>query len=482
MSRQIITITFAFCLNIFISPLNTFASSLSLDEYLHQVETGNPGIRANISSKSGSLLHSKEGELLLAPTLFATAQLSTDKRMSSPFFTYDKLINNSYSLGVGKLTSSGTNVKLSYVINYWNFVGAPITRTAPFIIGNIGYYDARPVLEVSQSLWKNGFGSEIRANQELAEAQALASHFGESFKQKIALAEAESGYWHLALARQSLTVQKEALERAKKILDWNERRARLGLGDQTDKFQAQAAFELRQLSWQTSEDEERVASRHFNLLRMKNQETVDESLVSLSTEQIEKLNPPTRAPHREDTQAAEQQSRASSANSKLGQERANPSLDLYGQLAFNGQNAGLSPSVSQSFSGDKPTAVVGLKFSAPLDFVTWKNTKEGWAKEREASDLVYQQKVIEQEAEWIELNRRFQDAKKRVVLQASIEKVQKNKLVYEKDRLLRGRTTTYQVLMFEQDYSQAQLTRLQYQAELLTLHAKLKLFSSRGAQ
>lgn len=456
-------------------PFSTWADSLSLDAYLNQVDTGNPGVRANQMISSGARLHSKEGELLLAPTFFATAQLATDAKQVNPFFVYDKIINNSYSLGVSKLTTTGTSVKLSYVMNYWNYVGIPLR-------GNVGYYDARPVLEVTQSLWKNGFGSEVRASQELMEAQALATHFGESFKRKASLAEAEAGYWQLALARQSLIVQREALDRAKKILEWNERRARLGLGDQTDKLQAQAAFELRRLALQSSLDEERVAARHFNHLRWKHQETVDESLVSLSTEQIEKLNPPQRAEMREDTQAAEQLSRISAASSKLGQEKAAPSLDLFGQVALNGQNAGMTETMSQSFKTNRPTAAIGVRFSAPLDFTTVKNTKEGWARQREAAELEYQSKYVGQEAEWIELNRQFQDAKNRIRLQISIEDVQKKKLLHEKERLNRGRTTTYQVLNFEQDYAQAQLTRLQFQSQLMNLNAKLKLFSSRGAQ
>lgn len=448
---------------------------LTLEHYLQQVEAENPGVRASQMSSDGAKLHSQEGALLLSPTFFASARLATDAKQVSPFFTYDKIINNSYSLGVSKLTSTGTSVKVSYEMSYWNYVAVP-TR------GNVGYYDGRPVLELRQSLWKNGFGSETRASQELFEAQSLATHFSESFKRKAALTEAEAGYWQLALARQSLTVQKEALERARKILEWNERRARLGLGDQTDKLQAQAAFELRRLALQTAEDEERIASRHFNHLRWKYQEAVDETLVSLSTEQVEKLNPPVRTPMREDTQAAEQLSRLHAANSKLGQEKAAPSLDLFGQYALNGQNAGMSDTMSQSFKTTRPTAAIGLQFSAPLDFTNVKNTKDGWAREREAADLEYQHRYVGQEAEWIELNRRFQDAKNRVKLQASIEEVQKNKLHHEKDRLNRGRTTTYQVLMFEQDYAQAQLTRLQFQAELMGLNAKLKLFSSRGAR
>mgnify|MGYP001046760359 CR=1 FL=1 len=46
------------------------------------------------------------------------------------------------------------------------------------------------------------------------------------------------------------------------------------------------------------------------------------------------------------------------------------------------------------------------------------------------------------------------------------------------ERLLRGRTTTFQALNFEQDYASAQLLRLRTQAEVLQLTAQLNAFRS----
>jgi hypothetical protein len=58
-----------------------------------------------------------------------------------------------------------------------------------------------------------------------------------------------------------------------------------------------------------------------------------------------------------------------------------------------------------------------------------------------------------------------------------MEQVQADKLSYERKRLREGRTTTYQVLMFEQDHSQSQLLRLRTALEVVSLNAQMKLYS-----
>jgi outer membrane protein TolC len=57
-----------------------------------------------------------------------------------------------------------------------------------------------------------------------------------------------------------------------------------------------------------------------------------------------------------------------------------------------------------------------------------------------------------------------------------LEKTQLNKLEHERIRRSQGRTTTQQVLNFELDYEQAQLSRLRAMSEMLQLIAQMKLY------
>ena len=69
------------------------------------------------------------------------------------------------------------------------------------------------------------------------------------------------------------------------------------------------------------------------------------------------------------------------------------------------------------------------------------------------------------------------EGKRKLDLARKIETVQKNKLDLERDRHKRGRTTTYQVLLFEQDFASSQLSRIRAEAELLRILAQMKTFS-----
>ncbi|MDH4225644.1 MAG: TolC family protein, partial [Deltaproteobacteria bacterium] len=93
-----------------------------------------------------------------------------------------------------------------------------------------------------------------------------------------------------------------------------------------------------------------------------------------------------------------------------------------------------------------------------------------------AADLNYRRKLFEAETDWRDLTQRFVEAMNRLKLAREIELSQKEKLEYERERLKRGRTTTSQVILFEQDNAVAQLTRLQAQLEALSVLATLKSF------
>jgi outer membrane protein TolC len=442
---------------------------LTLDRFLQQVRSRNQGVQASQLIAEGSAQRADEAELQLAPTFFATGQVSHDAQPPRfPGLNYERLDSTGYQIGVSKLFGFGLSAKLSYQLSDFNYVGLPFGLK----------YEGRPALELTQSFWRNGFGAEVRAGQELARASALAQSYGQRFQTKVALAQAESLYWRLALARENVGIQKDALDRAQKIYDWNARRARLQLADRSDLLQAQAALEVRKLQQQAALDEERAAARAFNSARGEASDQVPDALASLETDLIRALSVPERAGPREDVQAAEQQSLAAAANARLAREKDAPTLDAFATLALNSQDPSRGTALSESFRTDRPTTVFGVRFSAPLDLGLLSRSRAGWEKEEAGAQLSFERKRFEADREWTDLSERLRESKSRYELSRAIEAAQKRKLDRERERLNIGRSTTYQVLLFEQDYAQAQLSRIQAQAEVLNLVAQLKLFAA----
>ena len=464
--------------SVYFSKIGFGAEPLSLNQYLGQVSQQNSAIKGAQEASQGAALRSKEGSLLVAPTLFGNLQMM-DESKQSPFFRYETIESRGFSLGVSQLTTFGLQAKLSYTYSSTEYLGLspPFGPRPPF-------YEGRPAIEVSQSLWRNFFGAETRARVELAEAAALATHYSQSYQVKVAHAEAETIYWRLAAARELVAIQKDILERAQKLYEWNARRERLQLGDKSDIYQAEANLQLRKLQLQSAQDQERTAARAFNRMRHQDSDTVPDTLVPFSTvlsKNSEELVAPSRGNSaREDVKAAEQQSRAAMASAELGVNQNKPMLEAYATYALNSFEGTSSQAFSRSLRNDYPTKILGVRFSAPLNFGLLGDSKRGYEKEKAGAEHTYQQRLFDQENEWKNLNESFSEAKNRLKLARSVEDVQKKKFQNERDRLNRGRTTTYQVLLFEQDYAQAQLSSIQAQNEVLEIIARMKTFG--GAQ
>ena len=442
-------------------------AALPLDSFLHQVKKSNPGLLGALESSTGSLDRSEEGNLLVSPSAFANATLSSDSSISAipiPGFNYDKAIVNTYSVGLAQQTTFGLQAKVYYNFSYFHYTPYP------------GYNISKPAIELTQPLWGNGFGRSTRATQDLLEAQALSSHFMNRFQAKSTLVDAEVAYWRLAVARQAVAVQSEALERANKIHDWTLKRTNLQLADGADELQSKALLEVRKLEYEAALNEQRDASRVFNTARNIDSSVVSETLVDFTPEILNRLTPPPRAGMRDDVRAAQQAERATAANSIVASEKDSPTLDLFASYALNGRQDGVLAALTDPFTANRPTQAVGVKFSVPLNFGTVSDSKRGWALERSGAEKTFQKKAFDEDQTWKNLNERLSDARRRYELARALETAQKAKLQHEKGRLQHGRTTTYQVLLFEQDYSMAQLSRIKSEADILTLLAQMKLF------
>jgi outer membrane protein TolC len=445
-------------------------TDLNLQTYLNQVVESNQAIQADLKTRDGTSLRSRDARLAISPTLFANVSLLDDKK-SDPLFRTAEQTRNNYSIGISQQTTFGLLARASYNIDYTHYEYLPASGTPA-----ISFHQGRPILELSQSLWRNGFGTETRALLEASEAAALSTSFASSYQSRVVLAQAESAYWQLSYARSSVRVTSNVLERAQKLYDWNARRVRLRLADESDLLQAEALLKLRKLDFQQAKDNERIASRTFNQLREVDSDQVAEIVTELGPKVPIPTSPPTRAPMREDVKAAQEQSRAAVASAKVANEKDKPTVEVFGTLSLNGIDPNLSPALSNSFKTDQPTVLGGVRVSMPLNFGLMSDAHRGYALEQQGAERAYQRRFFEQESEWTDLNQRLTEAKNRYTLYQNVEAAQREKLRVERERLSRGKTTTFNVIQFEQDAAQSELGTLRAQTEILQILAQLKTF------
>ena len=444
---------------------------LDLSNFLSQVTKNNQSYQSSMMAAAGAEERSKEGESLFMPTLFANTLYSFDQSPKpSPAFQGTKTVFSTYSLGISKNFDFGLNSKIYYMANYTS-----ITGVAPGLVNLSSYYDTKPAIELTYSLWRNRGSSETKAQAESMEAQALATHHTESYRAKVTLAQAEVAYWRLALARDVIRVQRENLDRARKIREWNARRVRLRLADDSDLLQADALLKLREIEVQAALDEERTATQSLNLARGIDSDQVTESIQSLASLVATQAPLPVRKEMREDVLAAKEQERAVNAASNLAIERGVPTVEVYSALSLNGHQAELPNSIRESVQSN-PMASVGLRLNVPLDFNLLQDSKRGYLKEIQAAELGFRRRVFEQDVEWEDLVKKYKEAVVRLDLTRKVEGAQKKKFTNEQERHSRGKTTVFLVLQFEQDYATAQVSRLRSEADLMNIVALMKTF------
>jgi len=454
------------------SSLGLGAETLTLKNYLDQVKEKHLGYQATQLVSQGAMERAEEGRLLTSPQLFSNVNYLDDRRpTNNPSFLGNRTVFEKYSVGLMEQTGFGLSAKLSYNITRTELFGVNTT-----FVPLPQFYDTVPSVELNQSLWRNGFGSETRATQRVAEAQARATSLAESLKAKLILAEAETAYWRLSIARELVDVAKNGVERAKKIQEWSARRASLALADKSDALQSEAGFQAKQLELQMALDEQREATKRFNSLKGEDSEQLSSFLEKVETDTLVNLSAFDKKGKREDVLAADEARKVAQAAAELGREKNAPTVDVFTSYSLNGRDSALSKSISDASRTNQNTLAVGLKVLAPLDLGTVVNNRAGYIKEEKGAELNYQRKLFEEQIEWNELVTRLNENKRRLQMAKEIEKVQKQKLDNERNRLKTGRSVLYQVVLFEQDYANSQVMKLKTELQILALMAQMKTY------
>ncbi|MDG0815633.1 TolC family protein [Bdellovibrio svalbardensis] len=460
-----------------ISIVSTSASALTLADYLEQVKTDNTSYKGSSQQSEGAALKSREADLFFTPKMFAEAQVGHDGKPSQPK-TSDKIKSENYSLGLTQQFNFGLQSKLYYNLAKTEFVNANTN-----MISMPEYWDATPKLELSMPLWGGGFGRTAQANQEITRQQNYADQFQSSYQSVGYLAQAEAAYWKLSAWNDVVVIQENALKAAQNIFDYVSKKKKMNLGEEADVVQARALVEARTLELQVANNEKKEALRNFNKYLNRNADVTVDSLEPVNYAALENLTvPQVRPGDRYDVKATEAQLATAKANSQLVNERNKPTFDVYGTYALNGRDKEQSDAMKKAGYTETDTSFVGVRFNMPLNFTATSDVKSGALKTEKAAEYNRQYALYAQEQDWINLTKSLGDARDNLRLLGRIETLQKTKLDVERSRLRQGRTTTYQVLLFEQDYSQAALSKVKSAANILGLQTQIKLYNAAGSQ
>jgi outer membrane protein TolC len=454
------------------------ANALTLNEYLDQVKNQSLSYKGTAQQSEGAELLAREADLFFTPQLFAEASIGSNGKPNTPSM-YDRVRNQNYLLGISQQFNFGLQSRVYYSATRSEFVNAGPA------INPSQYWDATPVLELSMPLWGGGFGRTAQANQEATRQTSLAEKWSNEGLSLNTLVGAEATYWKVAAWQDVVRIQEQALKAAQDIYNYVSRKKKMNLGEQADVVQAQALLEARTLELQVAKNESQEAQRAFNKYLNKEASAPVEALEGVNYSSLEGITvPATRPGSRADVEATQAQLAVAKASAALALERNRPTLNLTGQYALNGRDNDLNEAMSEAGQTEQDTAFIGMKFNMPLNFGATGDAKSGALKKERAAEMNRDYALYAQEQDWTNLTRNITDARDNLKLLSRIEAAQKTKLDVERSRLKQGRTTTFQVLLFEQDYTTAQVSKVKSAVNILAYQAQLKLYqtSSEGGK
>lgn len=445
---------------------------LSVDDFINQVKDANPSMESAVMLEQASDELKDEGNHVYAPSFFTEYSHTYDKRQKLiPTFEGTKTVTDATSIGLSQNTDFGLNASL-----YYNMTSTDVTGANPAFYPYPNLHVHSLNLQVTQPILRNGFGRATVAGVAAKNAINNTSLYQQQFSKKMILADATSRYWQLSVARSLVAVQQNSLERTKVFHGINSKRAKLNLIDHADLVASQAALKQRELELQNATDQEKIYARAFNESRGKNSEIVPEQLVTPTPEMIQSLSGFTKQEQREDVKAALSSIDVTRENAIVARDQRLPQLDVFGTVSTNGLDPAFSEATSDTFDTDHPSFTVGARLNVPLDFKKNARIRRAYDKQIQGAKKGFEQTLLEQDSSWNNLNQQWADAKTRLNMALELKQIQTTKLEKERQRQQQGRSTTYQVFLFEQDLLNVELLILQTELLAMNVYTQMKTY------
>jgi outer membrane protein TolC len=452
--------------------------TLSLEKYLSQVKGENLEINsANQSAEAFEKLKTK-AKLVTAINFFASTEAGfVEQNQALQILRYTKSYNRENQIGISQTSDFGLSTKLYYSINHIKYKNLTTSSTNPSLAAS--NYQSTPTIELSLPLWQNLFGKSTKSAKDSLYFSNEAQKLNSLAVSLSSLVASEQSYWGLVYARKAVALQQNSLNSAKQILNYVTNKLRLNLGETADVLQAKALVETRKLSLQQAQNNEKLSAREFNKNRYINSNEAPENLGDFDFAKINSFKiPQEKISNRLDVKSQEAQMKAAIADAKVTEESAKPSLSLYGAYSQNQIEPHTLDAINSTFNRKGRSGSVGLRLSMPINFSLNSEIQQGANLSALAAKTNYRQKVFEQENDWGNLVQNLAIYKENLTLAKAIENAQKLKLENERKLLKQGRTTTYQILLFEQEYLNAQLTTIEMAYKMLALIAEEKLYQN----
>lgn len=426
----------------------TYSTAANLNDYMSKIKEVNPQIQAQIKAIEASESKKFQGDLVLNPQLIGKLSFVDDKKdQPIPSLMGTRTINQEVQFGVSKKFLTGTTMSL--LDNYQN------TQVDGTLMGSVKSNKNYYTLSLAQPLWKDSFGhsNDLRHSRELSQ-EKMEKMYSQMILGQF-LQDAEAQFWDYLYLKADKELKESSIKRAQDLEAWTKRRYENGIADKSDYLQIQALVAQRKLQLVSSEDD---LTAQIKKMR---------SFLELS----EKENLP-------DYEENFKKERLSFGGNKVRYDVIASKYEAsLKQVVVSEVHESLKPDLSiEAAYMSLPTTSVALKFSMPIDTTVTNEVKKAAQLDYQSSQLKYERKKQESDLGWDELKRRHKELSKRIEITQQLVDTQKAKVQREREKLMQGRTTTFQVISFEQESQESEVALLKLHVEQRKLESQTHLF------
>ena len=455
-------------------PPPTPSPTLTLTKYLDQVRAKNPAAQAAQASVTAAEAHLNFAETSFMSEFYAKYSIFDQRELPTNPLAPPESRGRNWKLGVRDQTKFGLQADAYFSSNRTELLGVN-----PFYLPINDYEQSVLGLQLTQSLWRNGFGETSKATFDRQKSMDRTDLLRAQFELKNLLLKAENTYWSLVSYNEVIKLQGENVERARRLRDHMQKSAEMRLFDDVDAMQTEASFEQRDLERLTSMNERASLIRDFNTLRGSTDEQL-ESLEDLPAQAIflKTVRDPSQRMSREDFRITAEQATQLDESAKGAISQLHPQLDLVGGISANGLDNRAASAQHQALHLQHPDWNVGVVFSIPLDYSLIRDTMRSYRAQRLAAKATAESARFEEDRAWDALLKNKRESQDIYERSMALEKLETTLVNSERRRLLNGRSTTLQTVTIEQNLALAQISRVRAQLALLQIHNLIKQFGA----
>ncbi len=383
--------------------------------------------------------------------------------------------NMRFGLGINQLLPSGTEIGLEWFSRRSN------TNSTFFFLNP--RWDAQLRATLAQPLL-NGFGT-VATRSQIIIAENIRDQTAVGFEVQVIqlLADVEQAYWELVATRQAISVTKQSLALAERLLEETRQRVEVGTSAPIDTVQSEATVATRNQELILALNA--AANAEDNLKGLLGFDQPHEWQVRIETTESYVTEPflpdlntsiETALEKRPAILRQELEMQRLQQNVKVAKNRALPRLDLTGSYAFGGVSGtstiegpdgepmtirdGLGDAADQVFNFDFPAWTVGLRYSVPIGNHQAKEllARTRWERDRTGAELAALKQQIILEVRFAV--RSLEDGAAAIDAAVASRRLAERNLEAEQTKFNNGLSTNFQVSEIQDAAATAQFSEI----------------------